>query len=215
VDYRTYLSRKTLDTGPRLTLLLQVDRSGHAREGYRFTVEGGPWDTDIWTRDLFDPASLGGYRLRYQLRGEDIELKTNALASKWEDVDALLGRGVLIAMKAGDTTDRTEEFRARLAAEKEADPNFGAAVRWAVQAANHGGLKLILQGLPGEARRLRSEPLLAADETETITLETLDAEADMEEVGPCRGPIPVLFARDREAVRTTLELHPERVYAGI
>ncbi len=174
-----------------------------------------PWDADIWTRDLYDPASLGGYRLRYQLRGEDIELKPNALASKWEDVDALLGRGVLIAMKAGDTTDRTEEFRARLAAEKEADPNFGAAVRWAVQAANHGGLKLILQGLPGGAHRLRSEPLLAADETETITLETLDAEVDMEEAGPCRGPIPVLFARDREAVRTTLEQHPERVYAGI
>jgi hypothetical protein len=104
VDYHTYLSRKTLDKGPRLTLLLQVDGSSHAGEGYRFTVEGGPWDTDIWTRDLFDPASLGGYRLRYQLRGEDIELKPNALASKWEDVDALLGRGVLIAMKAGDTT---------------------------------------------------------------------------------------------------------------
>ncbi len=74
---------------------------------------------------------------------------------------------------------------------------------------------MILQGLPGGARRLRSEPLLAADEAEAITLETLDAEADMEKDGPCQGPIPVLFARDREAVRTTLELHPERVYTGI
>ncbi len=191
-----------------------MDGSSHAGEGYRFAVEGGPWDADIWTRDLFDPASLGGYQLRYQLRGEDIELKPNALASKWEDVDVLLGRGVLMAMKAGDLTDRTEEFRAKLAAEKEADPNFGAAVRWGVQAANHRGLKLVLQGLPGGARRLRSEPLLAADEAEAITLQSLDTEADLDEDGPCRGPIPVLFARDREAVRAALEQHPERVYTG-
>jgi hypothetical protein len=214
VNYRTYLSGKGNDECPRLTLLLQVDGSGHAGEGYRFAVEGGPWDTDIWTRDLFDPVSLGGYRLRYQLRGEDIELKPNALASKWEDVDVLLGRGVLMAMKAGDATDRTEEFRAKLAAEKEADPNFGAAVRWGVQAASHRGLKLVLQGLPGGARRLWSEPLLSADKVEAITLESLDAEADLDEDGPCRGPIPVLFARDREAVRETLEQHPERVYTG-
>ncbi len=143
-----------------------------------------------------------------------MELKPNALSSKWEDVDVLLGRGVLVAMKAGDSADRTEEFRAKLAAEKEADLNFGAAIRWNVQAASHRGLKLVLQGLPGGARRLRSEPLLSADEAEAITLESLDAEADLDEEGPCRGPVPVLFARDREAVRDTLEHHPERVYAG-
>jgi hypothetical protein len=129
VDYRTYSSGRITDHCPRLTLLLQVDGSGHAGEGYRFATEGGPWDADIWTRDLFDPASLGGYRLRYELRGEDIDLKPNALASKWEDVDTLLGRGTLVAMKAGDNTDRTAEFRALLTAEREADPNFGAAVR--------------------------------------------------------------------------------------
>jgi hypothetical protein len=113
VNYRTYQSGKGTDESPRLTLLLQVDGSGHAGEGYRFAVEGGPWDTDIWTRDLFDPVSLGGYRLRCQLRGEDVELKPNALSSKWEDVDVLLGRGVLVAMKAGDSTNRTEEFGSR------------------------------------------------------------------------------------------------------
>jgi hypothetical protein len=215
VNYRTYQSGKGTDECPRLTLLLQVDGSGHAGEGYRFAVEGGPWDTDIWTRDLFDPVSLGGYRLRCQLRGEDVELKPNALSSKWEDVDVLLGRGVLVAMKAGDSTNRTEEFRAKLAAEKEADPNFGAAVRWSVQATSQKGLKLVLQGMPGGSRRLRSEPLLSADEAEAITLETLDAEADLAEEGPYHGPIPVLFARDREGVRETLEHHPERVYTGV
>jgi hypothetical protein len=197
-----------------LTLLLQ-DGSGHAGEGYRFATEGGPWDADIWTRDLFDPASLGGYRLRYQLRGEDIDLKPNALASKWEDVDTLLGRGTLVAMKAGNNTDRTAEFRAMLTTEKEANPNFGAAVRWTVQATNHGRLRLVLQGLPGGACRLRSEPLLTADEAEAITLEAIDAETDMKEDSPCRGPIPVLFARDTEAVQSALEQHPERVYTGI
>ncbi len=214
-DYRTYTTGEELDESPKLTLLLQVDGSGHAGEGYRFLAEGGPWDADIWTRDLFDPAPLGGYRLRYQLRGEDIELRPNALSSKWEDVEVLLGRGVLTAMKAGGKVDETAGFRSLLAAEKEADPNFGAAVRWTVQATHRGGLRLILQGLPGGARRLRGEPLLAADETEAITLETLEAETNQKAEGPCRGPIPVLFARDPEAVRTALSTHPERVYAGL
>ncbi len=49
MNYRTYLSGKGTTECPRLTLLLQVDGSGHAREGYRFGVEGGPWDADIWT----------------------------------------------------------------------------------------------------------------------------------------------------------------------
>ncbi len=191
-----------------------MDGSGHAGEGYRFATEGGPWDADVWPRDPFDPASLGGYRLRYELRGEDIDLKPNALASKWEDVDTLLGRGTLVAMKAGDNTDRTAEFRALLTAEREADPNFGAAVRWAVQATQHGRLRLVLQGLPGGARRLRSEPLLTTDEVEAITLEAIDAETDMKDDHPCQGPVPVLFACDTGPVQMALALHLERVYTG-
>jgi hypothetical protein len=214
VDYRTFRSHHPPEKGPRLTLLLQVDGSGHAGEGYRFAVEGGPWDADIWTRDLFDPPTLGGYRLRYQLKGEDIDLRPNALASKWEDVDTLLGRGVFVAMRAGREDDETDEFRAMLADVKESDPSFGAAVRWAVQATPRGDLRLLLQGLPGGSRRLRSEPLLSADKAETITLETLDAETHMKEDSPCKGPIPVLFARDPKGVAADLALHPERIFPG-
>jgi hypothetical protein len=162
----------------------------------------------------FRPGLSGRVSPEVPAPRQDIDLKPNALASKWEDVDTLLGRGTLVAMKAGENTDRTAEFRAILATEKEADQNFGAAVRWAVQATNHGKLRLVLQGLPGGARRLQSEPLLTADEAEAIQLEAIDAEADLKEGGPCRGPIPVLFARDTDTVRTALELHPERVYTG-
>jgi hypothetical protein len=213
-DYRIYTDETTPGGGPKLTLLLQVDGGGHAGEGFRFAVDGGPWDAVIWTRDLFDPPDLGGYQLHYQVKGEDIDLRPNSFSSRWEDVDSLLGKKHMTAGKAGGDEDKTAEFRGMLVAERAEDPNLGAAVRWTVQATPQGGLRLLLQGLPGGARRLWSEPHLAADETEAITLESFDALADINERSPCRGPIPVLFARDPGAVAEALNERPEKVHVG-
>jgi hypothetical protein len=152
-DYRIYQSPHPLRSIPRVTLLLQVDASVHAGEGFRFAVEGGPFDDDIWSRDLLDPPALSGYKLRYELRGQDIDLRPNSLASKWEDLDVLLGRGVIIAQKLASDEDVTPTFCEALAAEKTADPAFGAALRWMIQGTSRGELRLVLQGLPSGARR--------------------------------------------------------------
>jgi hypothetical protein len=213
-DYRIYTTETTPEGGPKLTLLLQVDSGGHAGEGFRFAVDGGPWDAVIWTRDLFDPPDLGGYQLRYQVKGGDIDLRPNSFSSRWEDVDSSLGKKHMTAGKVGNDEDKTAEFRGMLVAERAEDPNLGAAVRWTVQATPQGGLRLLLQGLPGGARRLRSEPHLAADEAEAITLESFDAQADINERSPCRGPIPVLFARDPAAATEALNERPEKVHVG-
>jgi hypothetical protein len=129
-------------------------------------------------------------------------------------VDTLLGKKHMTAERVGDDEDKTAEFRGMLVAEKAEDPNLGAAVRWTVQATPQGGLRLLLQGLPGGARRLRSEPHQAADEAEAITLESFDAQVDFKERAPCRGPVPVLFARDPAAVTEALNERPEKVHAG-
>jgi hypothetical protein len=213
-DYRIYQSPHPPGSIPRVTLLLQVDASGHAGEGFRFAVEGGPFDADIWSRDLLDPPALSGYKLRYELRGQDIDLRPNSLSSKWEDLDMLLGRGVIIAQKLASGEDVTPTFREALAAEKTADPAFGAALRWTIQGTSRGELRLILQGLPSGARRLRSEPLLAADEAGAIHLEEVEVVADLKKEGACRGPIPVLFARDPEASEAALTLHQEKILPG-
>jgi hypothetical protein len=45
-------------------------------------------------------------------------------------------------------------------------------------------------------------------------LESFDALADINERSPCRGPIPVLFARDPGAVAEALNERPEKVHVG-
>jgi hypothetical protein len=129
-------------------------------------------------------------------------------------VDTLLGKKHMTAERVGDDEDKSAEFRGMLVAEKAEDPNLGAAVRWTVQATPQGGLRLLLQELPGGAHRLRSEPHLAADEAEAITLESFDAQADIKERAPCRGPIPVLFARDPDAAMEALSERPKKVHIG-
>jgi hypothetical protein len=48
-------------------------------------VEAEVINADIWTRNLFDAPEIGGYHLRYQLRGTDIDVRPIVLSSKWED----------------------------------------------------------------------------------------------------------------------------------
>jgi hypothetical protein len=59
-DYRIFTAETVPEEGPKLTLLLQVDGGGHAGEGFRFAVDGGPWDAVIWTRDLLIPRIWAG-----------------------------------------------------------------------------------------------------------------------------------------------------------
>ncbi len=105
-------------------------------------------------------------------------------------------------------------FREKLTAAKMDDDRLGASMRWVIQASPRGELKLVLQGLPATARALRAEPRLAADDTASIHLDSFETEADLQENGPSKGPISVLFARDPEAVLEVLSLHPSRLLAG-
>jgi hypothetical protein len=193
MDYRTYRSPHPAEDWPRLTLLLQVDASGHAGEGYRFAVDCHHLMATIWSRDLFDAPELEGYKLVLEVRGEDVDIRPNSMSSKWEDLDGLIGREkVLVYAPEGDEV-LNSLFREKLTAAKEADERLGASIRWSIQGTPRGGLRLVLQGLPAGARALRSEPCLAADEGETIHMDTFEADADMKPDDPGRGPIPVLF----------------------
>ncbi len=55
---------------------------------------------------------------------------------------------------------------------------------------------------------------MAADEAGAIHLEEVEVVADLKKEGACRGPIPVLFARDPEAREAALALHQEKILPG-
>ncbi len=197
-----------------MTLLLQVDGTGHRGEGYRFTVDSDHLTATIWSRDLYDSPDLEGYKLIYDLRGEDIEIRPNCMASKWEDLDTLVGREKILVFSPEGEDVLNTTFREKLAAEKLNHERLGASIRWAVQATHRGDMRLILQGLPAEARALRTEPRLVGDECATIHLDVFEAEADLQTEPRSRGPVPVLFARDPNGVKEVLARHPDRLLPG-
>ncbi len=51
-EYRIYNSGRIQGPRPRCLLLVQVDGSGHAGEGYRLSLEGDRLEADLWTSDI-------------------------------------------------------------------------------------------------------------------------------------------------------------------
>ncbi len=80
------------------------------------------------------------------------------MASKWEDLETLIGKGKIDITEPSGAELLNTEFQELWETEKEKDALLGAAIRWAVQVTPRGGLKLVLQGLPGDAWALWSEP---------------------------------------------------------
>ncbi len=135
-NYRIYHSGRIPGPKPRCLLLLQVDGTGHAGEGFRFSLEEDKLEADLWTSDVFPSADLGGFRLRYEAKLETVELRPNTLSSRWEDMITMVGKGTLIAFRPDAAEDCSAEFKQAHADALLVNPYLGAAVRWSVQAKN-------------------------------------------------------------------------------
>ncbi len=140
-EYRVYNSRYLPGDQPRCLLLLQVDGTGHAGEGFRLSLEGERLEADVWSSDLFTAPELSRFRLRYELKVGSVELRPNTFSSRWEDAITLLGRGALVAFRPDAAEDCSAEFRQLYAEELNSDPTLGAALRWAVQAKDSRSLR--------------------------------------------------------------------------
>jgi hypothetical protein len=214
-DYRVYHSGRIPGPKPRCLLLLQADGSGHAGEGFRISLEGDRLEADVWTSDIFAATELGGYRLRYDTKVSSIELRPNTFSSRWEDVMALVGKGLLVASRPDAAEDCSAELRQVFSEAQEENAHLAAAIRWTVQAKDNSTLQLVLQCLPTSAKRLRADPRLSADDGPGIHLETIDLEAEMLAGEPGPGPVPILFARDPSETRDSLDSNPGNIVRGI
>jgi hypothetical protein len=213
-NYRIYHSGRIPGPKPRCLLLLQVDGTGHAGEGFRFSLEGDKLEADLWTSDIFSSTDLGGYRLRYEAKLETVELRPNTLSSRWEDVITMVGKGTLVAFRPDAAEDCSAEFKQAYADALAANPHLGAAVRWSVQAKNPDSLRLVFQCLPSTAERLRADPRLTADDIPCIQIETVDLETEMLGGRPGPGPVPILFAREPRETRLILGDCPDNILVG-
>jgi hypothetical protein len=91
---------------------------------------------------------------------------------------------------------------------------IGGSIRWAVAVADGGKLELQLQGLPLPAGMLASEPLMRADNVATIVLASHPLNADLFDGGSHAGPVPVLFAADKDMALVSLLANPDVAFEG-
>ncbi len=52
--------------------LLQIDGSGHAIGGFRFSLKGDRLEADIWTSDIFAAEELGGFQLCCEVKARAV-----------------------------------------------------------------------------------------------------------------------------------------------
>ena len=176
-------------------LLIQVAASGRLEDHFRIVFGGGQHPSvtfpgsKISNHPIFAP-----YYFKLEVDPENIDIKTNSFASKWEDLEAMVASDRL-QVSSEEIQDAGHQFRS-------------------AQANTAYGFKLALQALPASARSLRKDARLAKDTTRTIELTGWTAVSPMAKEGGGIGPIPITFSPDPAATRTNLAAHPDRLSAG-
>ena len=194
--------------------LLQVSESGRAEDNFRFTIEGDVTiKVDFWGEDLLPTKSFKPFSLSWEIQPEDIELRRNSLSGTWINLQQAISEGTVLVHKKDSNSRTKEEFLDLWEAEKASNPNFGAAICWAILA-YEGGLKLDLQGMPGMASTLKRDPRLSCHSCPAVTLSTLELAVNMEQDMPLNGPIPILFTRNEAKTAAYLKRNPEAISPG-
>jgi hypothetical protein len=202
-------------TGPLKTALyVQVDPTGHAGSGYRFPLWGGHIISDIWGQHVFEDQALQKYRFRYEIDPHTIDIRPNTLSSRWENWEELLAKNQLVAYVGAGSEDVTSEVRTVLQSKMKADSDYGAALRWSIQARPGDEIYAVLQALPKSSSFLRREGRFTGDTCAAMELSAIRLTVSMNCDSPCRGPIPTLFARDVEKTKEALSTTPEALHTG-
>jgi hypothetical protein len=87
-------------------------------------------------------------------------------------------------------------------------------LRWAVAAVNASEVVLELQSLPTNARYL-TKPNLKADNTDSVLVSTFKLNADLFDGESISGPVPLIFAPDREATLAAFAANPDTLHGDI
>ena len=187
---------------------------GPTGEGFRFPLFGGHITIDLWGQDIFEDPHLHGFRFRYEMDPARIDIRSNSLISRWEDWEELIARGTLVAFEGSSSVDSSHDVRKILQAKVTADKNFGAAIRWGIQAREPSELWLVIQFLPRSAGYLKKEPRLTSEICGAMEIAAMKLSTSIQLEDPGRGPIPTLFSRDVEATSEVLSDDPDLLHPG-
>ena len=127
-------------------VLVQVDNTARINGCFKVILSGA--DTlklDLPAENLLIMGGAASYRIKMEVKPQDILLRTNATTSEWFDLmDSIQDGSIIVGLSSGGE-DSTGALRKQLAKEStKRDPN-GAALRWAFGAGPNGSCDLQLQ----------------------------------------------------------------------
>ena len=176
--------------------------------------EGGPVKSLLFVQ--VDPAGRAaeGFRFRYEINSARIDIRPNTLSSKWEDWEEMVMRQSLVPFHGSGHDDATAEVKKIIRAKVTANGEFGASLRWNIQARSLNTVWVVLQCLPRSAGFLRKDLRLCTDHCGAIELLAVKLDIPCNPERPCAGPIPVIFSRDEEKTRAELTDNPALLHPG-
>jgi hypothetical protein len=213
-EYRINPPADETESRVKSLLHLHVDPTGGTAENFRFPIYGQRIVTDIWGQDIFEDPEFEHIRFRYEINAAQIEIRPNTFASKWEDWEELVMRETLVPIRGPGITVITTEVKKLLKDKLAKCTEFGASLRWSLQARGAGEMWLVLQGLPRPAGCLRRDQRYCTDYTAGVELHAIKLVVPCNPDRPCMGPIPVLFTRDEDKTKQELTDKPELLYPG-
>jgi hypothetical protein len=164
---------------------------------------------------VFEDPEFHHIRYRYEVNAAQIEIRPNTFASKWEDWEEMVIRETLVPIKGPGINVVSTEVKKLLKEKMAKNPEFGASLRWSLQARGAGEMWLVLQGLPRPAGFLRRDQRFSTDYTAGMELYAVKLDIPCNPDRPCMGPIPVIFTRDEDKTKEELSDKPEILHPGI
>jgi hypothetical protein len=121
--YRVYQPVQADNGKMRAAVLLRVDEDGTPTGNFRVALGGEAVRVEIWSNDLFDHKPLKGFHLVVHHDVDDIDLRSNSLTSKWDDLEDHVGRGLVRVMRPGSAEDQGQVFRKALDEWRKTNPD--------------------------------------------------------------------------------------------
>ena len=123
----------------KASFLLQVSESGKAEDNFRFNIEGDvSIEVEFGGEDLLANKLFKPFSFNMVVRPDDLDIKRNDLSGTWDDLQQAISEGLVLVQKKNSSSGAKKEFLDLWDEEKVKNPNFGAAIRWAILACEGG-----------------------------------------------------------------------------
>ena len=143
-------------------------------------------------------------RITLQADVGDMTPQINSTVTPWYDVEQMIREGAALTQNRDkEEVDKKPllDYLASISADKHC---AGGSIRWAVTVTSKKKLRLELQGLPAKGTFLQKESF-KRDNVISIYLAGVVLQADLFDGNPFSGPVPLLFAENRDETRKQVD----------